>query len=112
MVLLVAIAAVLAALVAGIKRLLQGTHTVGGAVIATPTDDTRMDEQGAVRSVQGADITMPRDTLEELWDPVHLERLARTYWAFLSDCTLGIIKVHYGERQRVVKAFRVIPLLT
>jgi hypothetical protein len=91
---------------------LQGSRTVGGAVIQTPTDDTQMDANGAVRSVQSADITMPRDTLEELWDPANLERLARTYWSFLSACTLGIIRVHYTEGERFVKAFRVIPLLT
>ncbi|HEX6391394.1 MAG TPA: hypothetical protein VFZ89_18160 [Solirubrobacteraceae bacterium] len=107
-----AIAAVLAALVAGIKRILRGTRTIGGAVIHTPTDDTRMDRSGAVRSVQGADIVLPEDTLEDIWDPQHLERLARTYWSFLSDCTLGLIKVHYTEGERYVKLLGLIPLLT
>src|SRR5688572_13481798 len=108
----VAIAAAFAALVAGIKRILRGTRTVGGAVIHTPTDDTRMDRNGAVRSVQGADIVLPRDTLDDVWDPQHLERLARTYWSFLSDCTLGTIKVHYTEGERYVKLFGLFPLLT
>jgi hypothetical protein len=108
----VAIAAALAALVAGIKRILRGTHTVAGAVIHTPTDDTRMDANGAVRSVQGADIIMPSEVLDDIWDAPHLERLARTYWSFLSTCTLGAIKVQYTDGERYVKLFRTIPLLT
>jgi hypothetical protein len=107
-----AIAAVLAALVAGIKRLLRGTRTIGGAVIHTPTDDTRMDANGAVRSVQSADIVLPRDTLEDIWDPSHLERLARTYWSFLSRCTLGLIRVKYTDGERYVTFLGVIKLLT
>jgi hypothetical protein len=106
------IAALFAVLVAGIKRLLRGTRTIGGAVIHTPTDDTRMDDNGAVRSVQSADIVLPEDTLEDIWDPQHLERLARTYWSFLSDCTLGLIKVHYTDGERYVKLLGLIPLLT
>jgi hypothetical protein len=111
-VIFVAIAAAVAALVLGIKRLLRGTRTVGGAIIHTPTDDTRMDADGAVRSVQGADIVLPEEILEDIWDAEHLERLARTYWSFLSDCTLGVIKVHYTAGERYVKALGLIPLLT
>ena len=33
---------------------------------------------------------------------MHLERLARTYWRFLSRCTLGIIRVKYTEAERFV----------
>ncbi len=108
----VAIAAALVALVAGIKRILRGTTTIGGAVIHTPTDDTRMDAEGAVRSVQGADIVLPSEILDDIWDAQHLERLARTYWSFLSDCTLGTIKVHYTDEERQVKLLRLFPLLT
>jgi hypothetical protein len=107
-----AVAAALAALAVGIKRILRGTTTVGGAVIHTPTDDTRIDANGAVRSVQAAEIVVPREALDDIWDPMHLERLARTYWSFLSRCTLGMIRVHYTERERFVKLFGLIPLLT
>jgi hypothetical protein len=61
-----------------------------------------MDERGAVRSVQAADITLPAPVLEELWDPMHLERLARTYWRFLGRMTLGLIRVRYDEDERAV----------
>ena len=105
--------AVLAALVALARRLLRRPQTLAGAVIRTPTDDTQIDPDGAVRSIQSADIVLPERTLEELWLPVNLERLARTYWAFLSRCTLGLIRIYYTERERYVCLLsRRLPLLT
>ena len=76
------------------------------AVIADPTDATVMDGNGSVRSVQGAEVTLPDEVLEELWSPMYLERLARTYWKFLSRTTLGLIRVHYGEHERAVVFWR------
>src|SRR3954465_6873130 len=63
---------------------------------------TVIDDRGAVRSVQGADVILAEDELEKLWSPENLERLPRTYWRFLSRCTLGIIRVKYTERERFV----------
>jgi hypothetical protein len=37
-----------------------------------------------------------------LWNPTGIERLARTYWRFLSRVTLGLIRVVYGENERSV----------
>ena len=76
------------------------------AVIADPTDVTVMDRNGSVRSIQGADVTLPVEVLAELWSPTYLERLARTYWRFLSRVTLGLIRVHYGEQERAVVFWR------
>ena len=56
----------------------------------------------AVTSIQKADLLIDRDALQEIWTPVHLERLARTYWRFLSRVTLGLIHVRYSERERSV----------
>ena len=55
-----------------------------------------------MRSIQGADIVLPEELLGELWHTQTLERLARTYWSFLSRATLGIIRVYYTERERYV----------
>lgn len=55
---------------------------------------------GAVRSVQTAELEIEEEALQEIWSPTHLERLARTYWRFLTRVTLGLIRVHYGERER------------
>ncbi len=73
------------------------------ATIANLQDDTSEDvSTGAVRSVQAADVYMSEDTLRQIWTPPHLERLARTYWRFLSRVTLGLIRVRYTERERFV----------
>jgi hypothetical protein len=75
---------------------------IANAVIADPEEHTVMDETGAVRSIQAATVDMPEDELIALWKPVNLERLARTYWKYLSRVTLGIIRVTYTERERAV----------
>ena len=73
------------------------------ATIANLQDDTSEDARtGAVRSVQAADVYLPEETLRQIWTPPHLERLARTYWRFLSRVTLGLIRVRYTERERFV----------
>ncbi len=73
------------------------------ARIANLEDDTSEDARtGAVRSVQAADVYMSEETLRQIWTPLHLERLARTYWRFLSRVTLGLIRVRYTERERFV----------
>jgi hypothetical protein len=71
-------------------------------VIADPERHTTMDESGAVRSIQAANITMPESQLVEIWTPMNLERLARTYWKYLSRVTLGLIRVEYTDTERAV----------
>jgi hypothetical protein len=99
--------AVLAAVVAAVVALVLGrrrleSHPITGVVVRTPTDDTRIDDDGAVRSIQAADIVMPGEMLAGLWTPETLERLARTYWAFLSAVTLGTVRVYYTDTERYV----------
>lgn len=99
---------VLAALVAALAASLLLRARAGGgrrarASIERLTNDTAVDrETGAVHSIQRADVLIQRDALEEIWTPVHLERLARTYWRFLTRATLGLIRVNYNERGRSV----------
>jgi hypothetical protein len=71
-------------------------------VIADPEQSTVMDADGGVRSVQAANITMPERELNAIWTPTHLERLARTYWKYLSRVTLGLIRVEYSDTERAV----------
>lgn len=75
---------------------------IANAVIADPEEHTVMDGTGAVRSIQAANVDMPADELLALWKPVNLERLARTYWKYLSRVTLGIIRVTYTDEERLV----------
>jgi hypothetical protein len=72
------------------------------AVIADPEQHTVMDPDGAVRSIQAASLDLPEEELEAIWSPMHLERLARTYWKYLSRVTLGLIRVVYGREERAV----------
>jgi hypothetical protein len=96
-------AAVLAVLwFAGIRRLLLRSKTLAHATIVDPEEHTTIDGRGAVRSVQAADIRLPATALEELWTPMHLERLARTYWRYLTRITLGLIRVVYSDDGRAV----------
>ena len=80
----------------------QGERQIANAVIADPEEHTVMDASGAVRSIQAANVDMPEDELLALWQPVNLERLARTYWKYLSRVTLGIIRVTYTDEERAV----------
>jgi len=75
---------------------------VADAVIRDPARPTVFDEHGAVRSVQAAELRMPEPELDAIWSPMHLERLARTYWKYLSRATLGLIRVAYSPTERYV----------
>ena len=75
---------------------------IADAVIVTPAESTVVDRAGAVRSVQSADLALPVDDLDAIWTPMHLERLARTYWRFLTRVTLGLIRVEYTAAERSV----------
>ena len=84
------------------------------AVVADLGDSTSLDrDTGAVRSVQKADLVVDEAALKEIWTPAHLERLARTYWRFLTRVTLGLIRIRYSEDERsVVLLARPLKLLT
>jgi hypothetical protein len=76
------------------------------AVISDLADHTVMDSRGSVRSIQAATVTMPAGELDAIWTPTYLERLARTYWKFLSRVSLGLIRVEYTETERRVVLLR------
>jgi hypothetical protein len=70
--------------------------------VVDPEGAPTIDADGAARSVQAAELTIPAESLVELWSPEWLERLARTYWRFLERCSLGLIRVRYSEHDRAV----------
>jgi hypothetical protein len=80
----------------------SGVRRIAHAVIRDPAQSTVMDDRGAVRSTQAADISLPEAELEAIWTPTHLERLARTYWKYLSRVTMGLIRVVYTPTERMV----------
>lgn len=87
---------------------------LGEVTMAPPRSLTSLDDAtGAVRSVQSADVALPADALERIWSAEYLERLARTYWRFLSRATLRLIHVSYSEHERaIVLIGRPLKLLT
>jgi hypothetical protein len=89
-------------------------RSMKAATVTNLEDHTSVDSvTGAVRSVQTADLLLAKAVLAEIWSPTQLERLARTYWRFLTRVTLGLIRVSYTEAGcSVVLLVRPLKLLT
>jgi hypothetical protein len=102
---LAALLALLAALAVAARRRARRAWPARARIVSEE-DHTTLDDAGAVRSTQAADLTLPAAELEQLWTPAQLERLAATYWRFLSRVTLGVIRVDYSETQRTVVVLR------
>ena len=60
---------------------------------------------GSVSTKQKAEVTLPRSELDRLWSPEDLERLAATYWRFLTRVSLGALRVLYSEDGREIALF-------
>ena len=67
-------------------------------IIETPKGTAEPD--GSVTTRQVAAVTLPRAELEPIWNAEYLERLARTYWSFLTRVSLGILRVLYKPDSR------------
>ena len=72
-------------------------------IVDTPESGHAPD--GSVSSKQTAEVTLPRAELDRIWTPEYLERLARTYWRFLTRVSLGILRVLYTDDAREIVAF-------
>ena len=57
---------------------------------------------GGVTTKQAAEVTLPRAELDPIWSPEYLERLARTYWRFLTRVSLGLLRVLYSDDEREI----------
>jgi hypothetical protein len=88
------------------RRLLERHRRARARVLIVHVPQSGYAEDGAVGSRQVAEVILPREELERLWSPEHLESLARTYWSFLSSFSLGLIRVLYGEDSRDVVFLR------
>lgn len=49
---------------------------------------------------QVAEVTLKTDELERLWTPEYLERLAATYWRYLTRISCGLLRVVYSPTTR------------
>ena len=57
---------------------------------------------GSVTTVQAAEVTLPRAELDRIWNAEYLERLAGTYWRFLTRVSLGLLRVIYSADAREI----------
>jgi hypothetical protein len=70
------------------------------SIVDVPRSDAPPD--GSVTTKQAAEVTLPRSELEQIWHPEYLERLARTYWRFLTRASLGLLRVLYTPDAREI----------
>lgn len=103
---MVAIAVIVAAVLAWfVVRHQYRRRLPARSLIVSPSKSTLIAEDGSVRSVQSALLTVSQADLDRLWSAVNLENLGRTYWRFLTRVTLGLIRVKYSENERSVVLF-------
>ena len=69
-------------------------------IVDTPESGHAPD--GSISSKQTAEVTLPRAELDRIWTPEYLERLARTYWRFLTRVSVGILRVLYSDDAREI----------
>jgi hypothetical protein len=86
----------------GLRPLIERRRRARARVRILPAPHCRYARDGSVASAQVAEVTLPRWELDRIWSPEHLERLARTYWAFLTRFFLGLLRVEYGPCSREV----------
>jgi hypothetical protein len=82
------------------RRLIRRHREVRARVQIIETPSGRTEPDGSVTTVQVAAVTLRRADLEPIWNAEYLERLARTYWSFLTKISLGILRVLYEPDSR------------
>ncbi len=87
--------------------------TTQAAVTLLPEPQSDVLGSGGIDSVQEAEVSLPAHELQRLWHPEYLERLARSYWRYVSRVSLGLIRVVYlPDAREVVLLSRHLRLLT
>jgi hypothetical protein len=84
------------------RRLLARRREARARVSVVKQPETDSNPDGSVTSRNIADITVPTTELDRMWNTEYLERLARTYWRFLTRVSLGLIQVEYGADSREI----------
>jgi hypothetical protein len=88
------------------RRLLERRRRAHARVTILPVPQAGYADDGSIGSRQTAQVSLPREELDRIWSAEYLERLARTYWHFLSRISLGVLRVVYGPDSREVVVFR------
>jgi hypothetical protein len=84
------------------RRLLAARRYGRARVKVIEVPQPREPPGGSVTTRQAAEVVLPRRELERIWTPEYLERLARTYWRFLTRVSLGFLRVLYTDDSREV----------
>jgi hypothetical protein len=84
------------------RRLIERERRARARVQIVPVTQPPSAQQEGIGSKQLAEVTLPRSELERIWTPEYLERLARTYWRFLTRVSLGVLRVLYTPHSREV----------
>jgi hypothetical protein len=84
------------------RRELERRREARARVRIVDEPDVKSEPGEPVTTRQSADVTLPRTELDRLWTPEYLERLARTYWRFITRISLGILKVRYTPTSREI----------
>lgn len=79
--------------------------------ILDPGDEVKVSPKGPAQSIQEAEILVERSTLERIWTADSIELLARGYWGFLRNVSLGLIRMTYAHDSRTVTILNRVPLL-
>jgi len=87
------------------RRILRRRREARARVQIIETPHGSRAEDGAVTTKQVAAVTMTRSELDRMWNAEYLERLARTYWSFLTRVSLGILRVLYKPDSREIVIF-------
>jgi hypothetical protein len=87
------------------RRLLSRRRELHARVQIIETPSGVQAPDGSVTTRQVAAVTMRRSELEPIWNAEYLERLARTYWSFLTRVSLGILRVLYKPDSRDIVIF-------
>jgi hypothetical protein len=94
------------------RRIFRRHREARARVNIVRTPESGDAEDGSVTTKQVAEVTLPRTELDRIWNAEYLERLARTYWRFLTRASLGILRVLYKPDSReIVALFRPLTLL-
>lgn len=84
------------------RRLIRRRRQAQARVTIVREQQSPAASDGSVTTRQVADVTLPRAELDRIWSPAYLERLASTYWRFLTRISLGLLRVFYTRDAREV----------
>jgi hypothetical protein len=84
------------------RRLVRRRRRARARVQIVRETEAEAATDGGVTTKQVADVTLPRAELDRVWSAPYLERLAATYWRFLTRISLGLLRVLYSPTAREV----------